>query len=136
LTVIRQSNYRSGILGSERAQSRLIGFLMPAEAEPWGLRTNFTEPGLSAISDVANRSIGLLALDGTSETAFANPPLTAVEISWYDMLAMGTRLLIDLIEHSSLVEQIGVRFSTRLVVRKSTQSKQPSDEHDSSRRRV
>jgi DNA-binding LacI/PurR family transcriptional regulator len=82
------------------------------------------------------RDIGLFALDGTPETAFANPPLTAVEISRYDMLAMGARLLIDLIEHRSLAGQIGVRFSTRLVVCKSTQSKQPSVEHDSSRRRV
>jgi LacI family transcriptional regulator len=312
IAVFRQINYRSGISRNDGAQSRLIGFLMPAEAEPWGVRTNFTEQGLSAISDVANRynyaamvgsynpeskakieddmiarrelagvllfrtrdeirdsqpfrqagipflvvnrllsdsglnyigpdhlkiaftateglfrsgyrrigflvgkttytshrlyqegfhrahaaaglpvdpklvtqielnveggyagtrrqiqlhpppealivtgdraslgclkaladlklkvprDIGVLALDGTPETAFANPPLTAVEIPWYDMLAMGTRLLIDLIEHRSLVEQIGVRFSTRLVVRKSTQSKQNTD-RDSPLRRL
>lgn len=64
--------------------------------------------------------VGVIAMDGTRETAFANPPLTAVEIPWYDMLAMGTRLLIDLIEHRPPIEQIGVCYSTRLVVREST----------------
>jgi DNA-binding LacI/PurR family transcriptional regulator len=71
------------------------------------------------------RDIGLFALDGTPETAFANPPLTAVEISRYDMLAMGTRLLIDLIEHRSLAGQIGVRFSTRLVAASSRSRNNP-----------
>lgn len=70
------------------------------------------------------REVAVVAMDGTSETAFANPPLTAVEIPWYEMLAMGTRLLIDLIEHRPPVEQIGVSYSTKLVVRKSTQPKQ------------
>jgi LacI family transcriptional regulator len=69
--------------------------------------------------------VGVVAMDGTHETAFANPPLTAVEIPWYDMLAMGTRLLIDLIEHRPPIEQIGVCYSTRLVVRNSTRA-QPS----------
>ena len=67
--------------------------------------------------------VGVVAMDGTHETAFANPPLTAVEIPWYDMLAMGTRLLIDLIEHRPPIEQIGVCYSTRLVVRNSTPAK-------------
>jgi LacI family transcriptional regulator len=67
--------------------------------------------------------VGVVTMDGTHETAFANPPLTAVEIPWYDMLAMGTRLLIDLIEHRPPIEQIGVRYSTRLVVRDSTPAK-------------
>jgi LacI family transcriptional regulator len=94
---------------------------------------------LKALADLklkVPKDIGVLTIDGTPETAFANPSLTAVEIPWYDMLAMGTRLLIDLIEHRSLVEQIGVRFSTRLVVRKSTQSKQMSVDRDSVKRRT
>jgi DNA-binding LacI/PurR family transcriptional regulator len=40
------------------------------------------------------------------------------------MLAMGTRLLIDLIEHRPPVEQIGVSYATRLVVRESTRPQQ------------
>ena len=94
---------------------------------------------LKALSDLKlkiPRDIGVLAMDGTPETAFANPPLTAVEIPWYEMLAMGTRLLIDLIEHRSPIEQIGVRFSTRLVVRKSTQSKQEKPERKYVHRRI
>jgi DNA-binding LacI/PurR family transcriptional regulator len=39
-----------------------------------------------------------MAIDGTRETAFAKPPLTAVEIPWYDMLALGAKLLIEMIE--------------------------------------
>ncbi len=313
LAAVRKINYRPGLSHRETSQSRLIGFLMPAEAEQWGVRTNFTEQGLSAISDVAAhfnyaamvgsynpepaakvedemiahrefagallfrtkdeirdsqpfreagvpflvvnrllpdtslnyigpdhlniaftaaahllqsgycrigllvgktsyashrlyqegfhrahsnagvavnsnliteielnveggyagtrqlaelsprpealivtgdraslgcmkaladlklkipRDIGVLAMDGTPETAFASPPLTAVEIPWYDMLAMGARLLIDLIEHRSPIEQVGVRFSTRLVVRKSTQSKQDSVDRNSAKRRI
>ena len=80
---------------------------------------------LKALSDLKIKipgDLGVLAMDGTRETAFANPSLTAVEIPWYDMLAMGTRLLIDLIEHRPPVEQIGVCYSTRLVVRESTRS--------------
>jgi LacI family transcriptional regulator len=81
---------------------------------------------LKALSDLkikVPRDVGVVAMDGTSETAFANPPLTAVEIPWYDMLALGARLLIDLIEHHSPIEQIGVSYTTRLVVRESTRPK-------------
>jgi LacI family transcriptional regulator len=66
------------------------------------------------------RDVGVLAMDGTRETAFADPPLTAVEIPWYDMLALGARLLVDLIEHRPPIEQIGICYSTRLIVREST----------------
>jgi LacI family transcriptional regulator len=66
------------------------------------------------------RDVAVLAMDGTRETAFADPPLTAVEIPWYDMLAMGARLLIDLIEHRPPIEQIGICYSTHLIVREST----------------
>ena len=66
------------------------------------------------------RDVGVLAMDGTRETAFADPPLTAVEIPWYEMLAMGARLLIDLIEQRPPIEQVGICYSTRLIVRDST----------------
>lgn len=66
------------------------------------------------------RDVGVLAMDGTRETAYADPPLTAVEIPWYDMLSMGARLLIDLIEQRPPIEQIGICYSTRLIVREST----------------
>jgi len=69
------------------------------------------------------RDIGVLALDGTRETAFAHPPLTAVEIPWYDMLALGTKLLIEMIEQRPPIEQIGICCSTQLVVRGSTTQK-------------
>ena len=59
-------------------------------------------------------------MDGTRETAFADPPLTAVEIPWYDMLSLGARLLVDLIEHRPPIEQIGICYTTRLIVREST----------------
>jgi len=68
------------------------------------------------------RDVGVLAMDGTRETAFADPPLTAVEIPWYEMLAMGARLLIDLIEQRPPIEQIGICYSTRLIVRDSTKN--------------
>jgi LacI family transcriptional regulator len=75
---------------------------------------------LAELKVAVPRDLGVVAMDGTPETAFANPGLTAVEIPWYEMLAMGTRLLIDLIEHRPPVEQIGVSYATRLVVREST----------------
>jgi DNA-binding LacI/PurR family transcriptional regulator len=77
---------------------------------------------LAELKIAVPKDLGIVAMDGTPETAFANPGLTAVEIPWYDMLAMGTRLLIDLIEHRPPVEQIGVSYATRLVVRESTRS--------------
>ena len=69
------------------------------------------------------RDIGVLALDGTRETAFSHPPLTAVEIPWYDMLALGTKLLIEMIEQRPPIEQIGICCSTQLVIRGSTAQK-------------
>jgi LacI family xylobiose transport system transcriptional regulator len=83
---------------------------------------------LKALNDLKLRvpkEVGVVAMDGTSETAFANPALTAVEIPWYDMLALGARLLIDLIEHRPPIEQIGVSYATRLVVRESTLIRRP-----------
>src|SRR5689334_5599215 len=55
LSAVREANYRPGVSHREPGHSRMLGFLMPAEAEQWGVRTNFTEQGLSAISDVATR---------------------------------------------------------------------------------
>jgi LacI family transcriptional regulator len=81
---------------------------------------------LKALSDLKlkiPRDIGVVTMDGTAETAFAHPPLTAVEIPWYDMLALGARLLIDIIKHRPPIEQIGVCYATRLVVRESTRPK-------------
>jgi DNA-binding LacI/PurR family transcriptional regulator len=78
---------------------------------------------LKALSDLkikVPRDVGVLALDGTRETAFAHPPLTAVEIPWYDMLALATKLLIEMIEQHPPIEQIGICCSTQLVVRGST----------------
>lgn len=68
------------------------------------------------------RDVGILTIDGTRETAFADPPLSAVEIPWYDMLALGARLLVNLIEDRPPIEQIGIRYSSRLIVRDSTRS--------------
>ncbi len=73
------------------------------------------------------RDIGVVAIDGTRETAFANPPLTAVEIPWYDMLALGAKLLIEMIEQRPPIEQIGISYSTQLVVRESTRQKHLAD---------
>ena len=56
--------------------------------------------------------------------AFANPPLTAVEIPWYDMLAMGTRLLIDLIEHRPPIERIRRLLFNPLGIFGSTRAKE------------
>ena len=103
--------------------------LMERKARPEALVVTGDRASLGCLKALVDlkvrvpRDVGVIAMDGTRETAFANPPLTAVEIPWYDMLAMGTRLLIDLIEHRPPIEQIGVCYSTRLVVRKSTRAK-------------
>lgn len=84
---------------------------------------------LKALRDLRLRvpeDIGLLVLDGTIENSFANPPLTAVEQPWYDMLALGTTLLVKMIEDHLAIEKIGIRFSTRLVVRESTRVRNSS----------
>jgi hypothetical protein len=66
---------------------------------------------LRELKSLVLRDVAALAMDGTSESAFADPPLTSVEIPWYDMLAMGGRLLIDLIGQRPPIEQIS--FVTR-----------------------
>ncbi len=85
---------------------------------------------LKALHDLninAPRDIGVVAMDGTRETAFTRPALTAVEIPWYDMLALGAQLLIEMIERRPPIEQIGVCYSTRLVVRESTRLQEHAD---------
>ncbi len=66
------------------------------------------------------RDLGLIVLDSTTGAVFSDPPLTAVEIPWYEMLALGTTLLIRIIEDRSPVEQISIRFGSKLVIRDST----------------
>src|SRR6476469_9781412 len=41
LAAVQQLSYVAGTAQQESRGSRLIGFLMPTEAENWGLRTNF-----------------------------------------------------------------------------------------------
>jgi hypothetical protein len=61
-------NYRAGVVSRESGHSRLIGFLMPVEAEQWGVRGNFTEEGVRAINDVAalHNYAAMLPRDGTA----------------------------------------------------------------------
>ncbi len=105
-----------------RATRALMQFAVPPEALiVTGDRASLG--CLKALRDLKKkvpRDVAVVAIDGTSETAFADPPLTAVEIPWYDMLALGTRLLMDLIRHRPPIEQIGVRYATGLIVRQST----------------
>lgn len=113
-----------GYSGTERLARRPNppdAIIVPSDRSAFG--------ALKALRDLRIRvpeDIGLLVLDGTIETAFTNPPLTAVEQPWYDMLALGTTLLIKMIEDKPAIEKIGIRFSTRLVARESTRvKKQP-----------
>jgi DNA-binding LacI/PurR family transcriptional regulator len=50
-----------------------------------------------------------------------------VEIPWYDMLALGAKLLVEMIEQRPPIEQIGICYSTRLVIRESTRQKPTAD---------
>ncbi|HEX4229933.1 MAG TPA: hypothetical protein VHZ07_14765, partial [Bryobacteraceae bacterium] len=50
---------------------------------------------------------------------------TSIDVPWYDMLALGTTLLIKMIEDRLAIEKIGIRFTTKLVVRESTCTKRP-----------
>src|SRR6266567_7006686 len=53
LTAVRTMNDKAGVVSREPGHRRLIGFLMPADAGQWGVRSNFTEEGVRAIHDVA-----------------------------------------------------------------------------------
>jgi DNA-binding LacI/PurR family transcriptional regulator len=107
-----------GYAGTRRvlaARRRPDALIVPSDRSAMG--------ALKALRDLHVRvpeDIGVLVLDGTKESAFADPPLTAVEVPWYDMLALGTTLLIKMIEDRPAIEKIGIRFSTRLVEREST----------------
>lgn len=107
-----------GYTGTQRLLSHLRrpdALIVPSDRSAVGALKALHELRVKVPED-----IGLLVLDGTTETAFANPPLTAVEVPWYDMLALGTTLLIKIIEDQPPIEKIGIRFATRLVVREST----------------
>jgi len=54
----------------QRAASRLLCFLMPADAETWGKRTNFTEEGQRAMDDVADQG-GVASLVGYYDPGLA-----------------------------------------------------------------
>jgi DNA-binding LacI/PurR family transcriptional regulator len=111
-------NTEGGYAGTRKlmeARKRPDALIITGDRASLGSLKALRELKLSVPQDV-----GVLAMDGTRETAFADPPLTAVEIPWYDMLALGSRLLLDLIEHRPPIEQIGICYSTRLIVREST----------------
>jgi DNA-binding LacI/PurR family transcriptional regulator len=111
-------NAEEGHCGTERLmkqRKRPDALVVPSDRSAIG--------ALKAMRDLRIKvpeQVGLLAIDGTSENLFANPPLTAVEIPWYEMLALGTTLLIRMIEDRPPIEQIGIRFASRLTVRDST----------------
>jgi DNA-binding LacI/PurR family transcriptional regulator len=114
-------NAEEGYCGTERLMKRRKrpdALVVPSDRSAIG--------ALKALRDLRIKvpeDVGLLALDGTNEHVFANPPLTAVEIPWYEMLALGTTLLIRMIEDRLPIEQIGIRFASRLVVRRSTRQR-------------
>src|SRR5216683_3625386 len=52
LSAVSTMNYQAGVVSREPGHSRLLGFLMPADAEQWGVRSNFIEESVRAINDV------------------------------------------------------------------------------------
>lgn len=66
------------------------------------------------------KSVALLTVDGTSATAFASPAITSVTIPWREMFALGTRLLLELVERPASVQQVAVVMRCELAVREST----------------
>jgi LacI family xylobiose transport system transcriptional regulator len=114
-----------GYSGTERLMRgprRPDALILPSDRSAIGALKALRDLGVRVPED-----IGVMVLDGTIENAFANPPLTAVEVPWYDMLALGTTLLIKMVEDRPAIENIGIRFSTRLVVRDSTRTRKRLD---------
>jgi LacI family transcriptional regulator len=115
-----------GYAGTQRLVNRCPkpdALVVPSDRSALGALKALRDLKMSVPED-----IGLLVLDGTRETAFANPPLTSIDVPWYDMLALGTTLLIKMIEDRLAIEKIGIRFATKLVVRESTRTKKPTSE--------
>lgn len=121
LMVTIELNAEEGYAGTERLikqRKRPDAMIVPSDRSAIG--------ALKAMRDLHVRvpmDIGLLTLDGTTEAVFANPPLTAVEVPWYEMLALATTLLIRMVEDRPPIEQIGIRFASRLVIRESTRGR-------------
>ena len=111
-------NAEEGYAGTERLmkqRKRPDALIVPSDRSAIGALKAMRDLRIKVPAD-----IGLLSLDGTYETVFTNPPLTAVEMPWYEMLALSTTLLIGMVEDRPPIEQIGIRFASRLVIREST----------------
>ena len=125
-------NAEEGYAGTERLmkqRKRPDALVVPSDRAAIGALKAMWELHIRVPMDV-----GLLSLDGTNETVFSNPPLTAVEMPWYEMLALSTTLLIRMVEDQPPIEQIGIRFASRLVIRESTRGggslvKKPLEKH-------
>lgn len=66
------------------------------------------------------RDVAVASIDGTVQTAYTRPELTAVQIPWRDMFTLATKLLLELIEGSTAVRNLGAKLRCELVVREST----------------
>ena len=66
------------------------------------------------------KDLAILTIDGTVQTAFTRPALTAIQIPWFDMFSMAARLLLEMIPDSHAIHQVAVKMACKLVVREST----------------
>jgi LacI family transcriptional regulator len=66
------------------------------------------------------RDVAVVTIDGTIQTAYTRPSLTAVQIPWHRMFTLAAKLLLKMIESGTSLRQLGVRLRCKLVVREST----------------
>lgn len=66
------------------------------------------------------REVAVVTIDGTVQSAFTRPSLTAVQIPWNEMFAVAARLLLNIIESHAPLCAIGAKLRCELVVREST----------------
>lgn len=123
-----QLDSEEGYAATERLmklKKRPDALIVPSDRSAIGSLKAFRDLKIKVPEDV-----GLIALDSNSDTMFSTPTLTAVEIPWYEMLALSTTLLIRMVEDKAPLEQIGIRFASRLAVRESTRIKRATAHHE------
>ena len=80
----------------------------------WAVIESAKKRGLKVPDDLAVTGFG----DWKKSENF-DPPVTSIRVPWVDMFTIATKMLMEAIEHSSILKQIAVKVQAKLIIRES-----------------
>lgn len=80
----------------------------------WAVIEKANEHGLKVPEDIAVTGFG-----DWGKSCHFTPPLTTVRVPWVDMFTIATKMLVEAIENSKILRQIGIKVEAELVLRQS-----------------